>query len=68
MSIKDKIPQDASLYMKLLHQQHKVPICIIKRGDTQKQKFVQIEVFAIIFVTGVRKTKKHFSSVFKPQI
>ena len=53
MSIKEKILQDASLCMRLLHQQHKFPICIIKRGDNRKQKIVQIEVFAIIFVTGI---------------
>ena len=36
--------------------------------DTQKQKFVQITVFPMIFVTGIWIRNKHFSSVFKPKI
>ena len=52
MSIAKKIPLDVSLYMRLLHQEHKSPICVV-RGDTQKQKTVQIAVFPIIFVTGI---------------
>ena len=35
-------------------------------GDTQKQKFVQITVFPIIFVTVIWITKKHLFFVFKP--
>ena len=31
MNTTKKIPQDASLCMRLLDQQHKFPICVIKR-------------------------------------
>ena len=30
ISITTKIPQDASLYMRLLHEKHKYPICVIR--------------------------------------
>ena len=36
-------------------------------GDSQKQKFIQIAVFPIIFLTLIWITKKHFWSVFKPK-
>ena len=40
MSITKKIPLDVSLYMRLRHQELKLPICTI-RGDTQKQTILE---------------------------
>ena len=31
MSIRKKVPLDVSVYMRLLHQENKLPICVIKK-------------------------------------
>ena len=52
MSITKKITLDLSLYIRLLHQENKLPICVIRRRYPEK-KIAQIAVFLIIFFTGI---------------
>ena len=67
MSITKTIPLDSPLYMRLVDQEHKLPILYLGE-DTQKQKVIQIADFLIIFFTGIQIRKKHFLSSFKPKI
>ena len=52
MNITKKIPLDAWLYKRLLHQEHKFPICVIRTRYPDK-KVVQTIVFPIVFATGI---------------
>ena len=53
MSVKKTNPLDVSLYMRFLHQEHKLPVICIIRKRYPKTKIVRIAIFAIIFVTGI---------------
>ena len=58
MSIVKKISLDVSLYMRLIHQENKFPIHVIRMRyppppKKKKKKFVQVEGFPIVFVTGI---------------
>ena len=63
MSIVKKISLDVSLYMRLIHQENKFPIHVIRMRkkplpppptkQKKKKKFVQVEGFPIVFDTGI---------------
>ena len=52
MSITEKIPQEGLLYMRLLEQEQKFSICVI-RNRYPKTKNYPSRSFSKIFVTGI---------------
>ena len=66
MSVAKKIPLDAPMCMRFLHQEYKFTICVIRRyAETKK---CPVAVFPTTFVTGIRIKKKQFFSFSKPKI
>ena len=62
-----KIPLDALLYVRLLHQEPKFPICVIRRRYPETKNCPNSS-FSNNFCHWNLNNKETFSSVFKPKI
>ena len=64
-SMTKRIPLNESFYMRFLHQESKLPVCVTRKRYPEKEN-VQITIFSLIFISGIWITKKHFSFILKP--
>ena len=66
-SITKKIPLDSPLYMRLLHQEHKCQIDVIRRRYSETKNYPNSS-FSNNFSHWNPNKQKHFSSAFNPKI